>query len=83
MVRKTHFVEIRVVARSRRNMAGGPHAVPGWTMLIHTCHAHAEQYRVLEKSLSERHDRGIGGARHVMSESNTAAPCKSNGTDTI
>jgi hypothetical protein len=47
------------------------------------CHAHAALCRGLEKSLSERHGRGMKRARHGMCESNTAALCKSNGKDTI
>jgi hypothetical protein len=43
------------------------------------CHAHAALCRGLEKSLSERHGRGMARARHGMCESNTAALCKSNG----
>jgi hypothetical protein len=39
--------------------------------------------RGLEKSLSERHSRGMAQARHGMCESNKAAPCKSNGKDTM
>jgi hypothetical protein len=35
----TTFVEIRVVAGRSRTRAGGPHAVSGRPMLIHTCHA--------------------------------------------
>jgi hypothetical protein len=52
-------------------------------MLIHTRHAHAALCRGLDKSLSERHVRGMARARHGMCESNTAALCKSNGKDTI
>jgi hypothetical protein len=33
----------------------------------------------LEKSLSERHIRGMAGERHGMRESNTAAPCNQLG----
>jgi hypothetical protein len=47
------------------------------------CHAHAALCRGLEKSLSERHGRGMALARHGICESNTAALCKSNGKDTI
>jgi hypothetical protein len=47
------------------------------------CYAQAALYRGLEKSLSERHGRGMAQARHGMCESNTAALCKSNGKDTI
>jgi hypothetical protein len=39
--------------------------------------------RGIERSLSERHIRGMAGERHGMCESNTAALCKSNGKDTI
>jgi hypothetical protein len=47
------------------------------------CHVHAALCRGLEKSLSERHGRGMVWARHGMCESKTAALCKSNGKDTI
>jgi hypothetical protein len=47
------------------------------------CHAHEALCRGLEKSLSERHCRGMARARHGMCESNTAVLCKSNGKDTI
>jgi hypothetical protein len=74
----TTFVELRVVAGRSRTRAGRPHAVSGWPMLIHTCHAHAALCRGLDKSLSERHGRDMSPARH-----GTAALCKSNGKDTI
>jgi hypothetical protein len=47
------------------------------------CHAHAVLNRGLEKSLSERHGRGMAQARHGMCESNTTALCKSNEKETI
>jgi hypothetical protein len=47
------------------------------------CHAHAALCRGLEKSLSERHGRGMERARHGMCEPNTAALCTSNGKGTI
>jgi hypothetical protein len=47
------------------------------------CHAHAALCRGLEKSLSERHGRGMARARHGMCVSNTAALCKSNGKDNL
>jgi hypothetical protein len=77
------FVELRVVAGRSRKRASRPHTVSGRLMLIHTCHAHVALYRGLEKSLSERHGRGMARARHGMCESNTAALCKSTGKDTI
>jgi hypothetical protein len=46
-------------------------------------HAHAALFRGLEKSLSERHGRGMAWALHGMFESNTVALCKSNEKDTI
>jgi hypothetical protein len=52
-------------------------------MPIHTFHAHAALCCDLEKSLSEKHGRGMAQARHGMCESNTAALCKSNGKGTI
>jgi hypothetical protein len=81
----TTYVELRVVTGRSRTRAGRPHAVFGRPMLIHTCHAHAHAAlcRDHEKSLSERHGRGMARARHGMCESNTAVLCKSNGKDTI
>jgi hypothetical protein len=79
----TTFVELRVVAGRSRTRAGRPHVVSGRPMLIHTCHAHAALCLGLEKSLSERHGRGMAWALHGMCESNTAALYKSNGKDTI
>jgi hypothetical protein len=84
----TNFVELLVVAGRSRKRAGRPHAVSGRPMLIHNamlrpCRAHAALRRGLEKSVSERHGRGMARARHGMCESNTAALCKSNGKDTI
>jgi hypothetical protein len=61
----TIFVELRVVAVRTRTRTGRPHAVSGRPMLIHTCHAHTALCRDLEKSLSERHGRGMGAAWHV------------------
>jgi hypothetical protein len=79
----TIFVELRVVAGRSRTRAGRPHAVYGQPMLIHTCHVHAALCSGPEKSLSERHGRGMARARHGICESNTAALRKSNGKDTI
>jgi hypothetical protein len=81
-------VELRVVAGRSRTRADRLHAVSGRPMLIHTCHAmpchtHAALSRGLEKSLSERHGRGMARARHGMCESNTVALCKSNRKDTV
>jgi hypothetical protein len=59
------------------------HAASGRPMLIHKCHAHAALCRGLEKSLSERHGRGMARAWHGMYESNTVPLCKSNGKDKI
>jgi hypothetical protein len=64
MLLVTTFVELRVVAGRSRTRAGRPHAVSGRPMLIHTCHAHAALCRGLEKSLSERHGRGMARAQH-------------------
>jgi hypothetical protein len=47
------------------------------------CHGHVALCRGLEKPLSERHGRGMTRARHDVCESDLAAPCKSNGKDTI
>jgi hypothetical protein len=81
MLLVTTFVGIRVVAGRSRTRAGRPHAVCGQSMLIHTCHA--ALCGGLDKTLSERHDRGMARARHGICESNTAALCKSNCKDTI
>jgi hypothetical protein len=77
----TTFVELRVIVGRSRIQAGRPNAISGRTMLIHTCHA--ALCRVLEKSLSERHGRGMVRVRQGMCESKTAALCKSNGKDVI
>jgi hypothetical protein len=68
-----------------RTRVGRPHAVSGRPMLIHTYHAVPlpRTWRGLERSVSERHICGMGGGRHGMCESNTAALCKSNWKDTI
>jgi hypothetical protein len=47
------------------------------------CRAHAALCSGLEKSLLERHGRGMARARHGMCEPNTAALCKSKGKGTI
>jgi hypothetical protein len=60
----TNFVELRVVAGRSRTRTGRPHAVTGWPMLIHTCHAHTALCGGLEKSLSERHGHGMARTRH-------------------
>jgi hypothetical protein len=78
----TTFVELRVLAGRCRTWSGRPHAVSGWSMLIHTCHArlcraHAALWRGLEKSVPERLGRGMARARHGICESNTTALCKS------
>jgi hypothetical protein len=77
MLLVTNFLELRVVAGTRRTLAVCQHSVSGRPMLIHTYHAvpmlfpcrlPAETlprpFRGLEKSLSERHIRGIAGERH-------------------
>jgi hypothetical protein len=69
------FVELRVVDGRSRTRAGRTHAVSGRPMLIHKYHAHAALCRGLEKSLSERHGRGMTRERHGI--------CESNGKDTI
>jgi hypothetical protein len=58
------FVEVRFVAGRSRTRAGRPYAVSGRPMLIHTCQAHTALCHGLEKSLSERHGRGMARARH-------------------
>jgi hypothetical protein len=75
----TNFVELRVVVGRSRKRAGRPHTVSGRPLQIHTCHSHAALCRGLEKSLSERHGRGMARARHGMCDSNTAALCESIG----
>jgi hypothetical protein len=85
----TNFLELRVVAGRRRTLAGRQHAVSGRPMLIHTYHAVPmpspcrDPATTLERSLSERHIRGMAGERYGMCESNTAALFKSNGNETI
>jgi hypothetical protein len=81
----TNFLELRAVARRSRTLAGRPHAVSRRPILIHTYHAVSlpRPCRGLERSLSERHIRGVAWERHGMCESNTAALCKSNWKDTI
>jgi hypothetical protein len=81
----TTFLELRVVAERSRTLAGRQHAVCGQPMLIHTYNAVPlpRPCRGLERSLSERHIRGMAGERHGMCESNTAALCKPNGKDTV
>jgi hypothetical protein len=75
----TTFTELCLVAR-RSSWAGYPHAVSGWPMLIHTCHAMPTlRCRGLEKSLSELHGLGMARALQGMCESNKAALRKSNG----
>jgi hypothetical protein len=81
----TTFLELRVVAGRSRTRAGRPHAVSGRPMLTHTYHAVSLPWpcRGLERSLSERHIRGMAGERHGMFESvlryparNTHKPCR-------
>jgi hypothetical protein len=80
----TNFAELRVEAGRSRTRVGRPHAVSVQPMLIHTFHAVLMALcRGLERSLRERHDRGMAGEWHGVCESNTAAMCKSNGKDKI
>jgi hypothetical protein len=65
----TTFVELRLVAGRSRTRVGLPHAVSVRPMLFtHAipcpCRANAALCRGLEKSLSERHGRGMERARH-------------------
>jgi hypothetical protein len=72
-------------SRKKPNMGRSP-TCRLWTTDANShmpCHAHAALCRGLEKSLSERHGRGMAQAQHGMCESNMAALCKSNGKDTI
>jgi hypothetical protein len=55
-----------VVAGRSRTQAGHPYAVRRRPMLIYACLAHAALCRGLEKSLSERHGRGMARARLGM-----------------
>jgi hypothetical protein len=73
----TTFLELCVVAGRSQRWTGCPHAVSKWPMLIHTYYAVPMPFPChgLERSLSERHIRGMAGERHGM--------CKSNGKDTI
>jgi hypothetical protein len=86
----TNFMELRVVAARGRKLASRQHTVSERPMLIHTYHAVPMLFPCrnpaatlprprhgLERSLSERHIRGMAGERHGMCESNTAALCKS------
>jgi hypothetical protein len=63
----TTFVELRVVAGRSRTRAVRPHTVSGRPMLIHTRHvpAHAALCRGIEKSLSERHGRGMASVNQI------------------
>jgi hypothetical protein len=81
----TTFMELRVVARRSRTRAGRPHVISGCAEFNShmPCHAHAALCHGFEKSLSERHGRGMARARHDMCELNIAELCKSNGKDTI
>jgi hypothetical protein len=58
----TTFVKLRVFAGRSRTRAGNPHAADANSHM--PCRAHAVLYRGLEKSLSERHGRGMARARH-------------------
>jgi hypothetical protein len=62
MLLVTTFVELRVVAGRILTRVGRPHTVSGRPMQIYTCHA--ALCRGLEKSLSERHGRGMAQAWH-------------------
>jgi hypothetical protein len=81
MLLVTNFLELRVVARRSRTLAGRPHTVSGRPLLIHTCHT--ALCRDLDKSLSVRHGHGMAWALHGTCKLNTAALCKSNGKYTI
>ena len=65
----TVFVELRVVAGRSQTRAGSPQAVSR-----RPCCAVA---------LRKRHGQSMAWARHGKCESDTAAPCKSNGKDTF
>jgi hypothetical protein len=67
-----NFLELHVVAERWKINNMPSHSVT----LPRPCHD-------LEKSLSERHIRGMAGERHGMYESNTAALCEANGKNTI
>jgi hypothetical protein len=80
--RPCHYLAI---LRQCRTRAGRPHAVSERPMLIHTYHAVSlpRTYLGLERSLAERHIRGMACERLGICESDTATLCKSNGKDTI
>jgi hypothetical protein len=84
---RSHAVPLPRPCRSPTvpNAGRSPIAVCGRQMLIHTYHAVPlpRLCRGLERSLSERHIRGMAWERHDMCESSTAALCKSNGKDAI
>jgi hypothetical protein len=61
MLLVTTFVDHRVLAERSRTRTGRPHAVSVNSHM--SCHAHASLLRGLEKSLSERHGRGMARAR--------------------
>jgi hypothetical protein len=64
----TNFLELRVVAGLSRTLADRQHAVSERPMLIHTFHAVTLPLPChgLERSLSERHIRGMTGERQGM-----------------
>jgi hypothetical protein len=64
-----NFLELCVAAVRSRTPAGRPHAISGRQMVIHTYHAVPlpRPCRGLERSLSERHIRGMAGERHENS----------------
>jgi hypothetical protein len=67
----TTFLELHVVAGISRTRADRPHDVSERPMLIHTYHAvpMPRPCRGLERSLSERHIRGMAWERHSVCES--------------
>jgi hypothetical protein len=70
----TNFVELHMVAGRSRTQAGCPHAVSGWPVLIHACHAHATLCCGLEKSLSEWHGCGMAWHGRGMARVTQARP---------
>jgi hypothetical protein len=85
MLLGTTFLELRVVAGRSRSRACRPNDVSERPMLIHKYHAVPlpRLCRGLERSLSERHIRGMAGERHGMCESNMDALCETNGKDNL
>jgi hypothetical protein len=72
------FVELRVVAGRSRTRTGRPHAVCGRPMLIPhmPCRAQAALCRGLDKSLSERHGRGMAYVNRIGNTSSKSVAAR-------